>query len=183
MENRIPRRTFLGTAAALAAAGLPNSLQAQAPAQSPTSAPAPGPVMPPADTIPVIDTHIHLFDPFRPGGVTYPSKNNPAHAVMYKTSLPDRYRPIVEPLGIVGAIEIECSGLLEDNQWVLDVAAKDEVMVGTIGHLTPVPRLPRQPRPLPQESPFPGHPLRPGPPARPRIRAALLCRRPQIHGR
>ncbi len=135
METRIPRRTFLGAAAALAAAGLPNSLQAQAPAQSPT--PAPGPVMPPADTIPVIDTHIHLFDPFRPGGVTYPSKNNPAHAVMYKTSLPDRYRPIVEPLGIVGAIEIECSGLLEDNQWVLDVAAKDEVMVGTIGHLTP----------------------------------------------
>jgi hypothetical protein len=26
------------------------------------------------------------------------------------------------PLGIVGAIEIECSPWLEDNQWVLDVA-------------------------------------------------------------
>ena len=56
---------------------------------------------------------------------------------MYKTSLPSRYRPIVEPLGIVGAIEVECSALLEDNQWVLDVAEKDDIMVGTVGHLTP----------------------------------------------
>jgi predicted TIM-barrel fold metal-dependent hydrolase len=27
--------------------------------------------------------------------------------------------------------------LLEDNQWVLDVAQADDIMVGTIGHLTP----------------------------------------------
>jgi predicted TIM-barrel fold metal-dependent hydrolase len=52
-------------------------------------------------------------------------------------SLPSRYRPIAEPLGIVGAIEIECSSWLEDNQWVLDVARDDAIMVGTVGHLTP----------------------------------------------
>jgi predicted TIM-barrel fold metal-dependent hydrolase len=44
---------------------------------------------------------------------------------------------VVDGLGIVGAIEIECSPLLEDNQWVLDVAQADDIMVGTIGHLTP----------------------------------------------
>ena len=145
MNKQIPRRTFLGASAAVvAAAALPGVLRrslaatpAPAAAIGTAAAPAPGPVTPPADVIPVIDTHIHLFDPFRPGGVSYPSKNNPAHAVMYKTSKPDRYRPVVESLGIVGAIEIECSALLEDNQWVLDVAATDEVMVGTIGHLTP----------------------------------------------
>jgi L-fuconolactonase len=87
--------------------------------------------------MPIIDTHIHLFDPFRPGGAPWPSAKNPAHAVMYKTSLPARYRPIAEPLGIVGAIEIECSPLLEDNQWVLDVAAKEDIMVGTVGRLVP----------------------------------------------
>ena len=91
----------------------------------------------PAPSIPVIDTHIHLFDPSRPQGVPWPSKNNPAHKVMYMTSLPSRYRPIAEPLGIVGAIEIECSPWLEDNQWVLDVARDDTIMVGTVGHLTP----------------------------------------------
>ena len=52
-------------------------------------------------------------------------------------SLPSRYRKVVEGLGIVGAIEIECSAWLEDNQWVLDVAKDDTVMVGTVGHLTP----------------------------------------------
>ena len=84
--------------------------------------------------VPIIDTHIHLFDPRRPGGVPWPAKDN---AILYKPALPDRYRSIAEPLGIVGAIEIECSNLLEDNQWVLDVAAKDSILVGTIGNLEP----------------------------------------------
>jgi predicted TIM-barrel fold metal-dependent hydrolase len=83
---------------------------------------------------PVIDTHIHLFDPTRPQGVPWPSKTD---KVLYQPALPDRYRKIAEPFGVVGAIEIECSPLLEDNQWVLDVEAKDKIMVGTIGDLEP----------------------------------------------
>ncbi|MGD0411265.1 MAG: amidohydrolase family protein [Verrucomicrobiota bacterium] len=130
MNVKISRRRFLG-AAALAGAALPGAWNRAPAASAPASAAAP------ADAIPVIDTHIHLFDPFRPGGSPWPSKTNPAHAVMYKTSLPGRYRPIAEPLGIVGAIEIECSPLLEDNQWVLDVCAPEDIMVGTVGHLTP----------------------------------------------
>lgn len=83
---------------------------------------------------PVIDTHIHLFDPTRPQGVPWPSKTD---KVLYQPALPERYRKIAEPFGVVGAIEIECSPLLEDNQWVLDVEAKDKIMVGTIGDLEP----------------------------------------------
>ena len=84
--------------------------------------------------IPVIDTHIHLFDPRRPQGVPWPEKSN---AVLYQPALPDRYRKIAAPLGIVGAIEVEASPWLEDNQWVLDVAAKDTIIVGTVGDLEP----------------------------------------------
>jgi predicted TIM-barrel fold metal-dependent hydrolase len=84
--------------------------------------------------IPIIDTHIHLFDPARPQGVPWPPKNN---AVLYKAALPARYRKIAAPLGIVGAIEVEASPWLEDNQWVLDVAAKDPIIVGTVGNLDP----------------------------------------------
>lgn len=84
--------------------------------------------------IPIIDTHIHLFDPTRPQGVPWPTKNN---AVLYRPALPDRYRRIASPLGIVGAIEVECSPWLEDNQWVLDIAAKDNFIVGTVGNLEP----------------------------------------------
>jgi len=107
------RRTFLGVAAGLTLAD---------------SVPLP------SSSIPVIDTHIHLYDPSRPQGVPWPRKDN---QILYQTSLPPRYRKIVEPLGVVGAIEVECSGWLEDNQWVLDVAKDDPIMVGTVGRLVP----------------------------------------------
>ncbi|MDQ6700474.1 MAG: amidohydrolase family protein [Acidobacteriota bacterium] len=87
-----------------------------------------------AASIPIIDTHIHLFDPTRPEGVPWPDKTN---AVLYRPALPDRYRKIAVPLGVVGAIEVEASPLLEDNQWVLDIAAKDKIVVGTVGDLEP----------------------------------------------
>jgi L-fuconolactonase len=84
--------------------------------------------------MPIIDTHIHLFDPTRPQGIPWPEKND---AVLYHPALPERYRKIATPLGITGAIEVEASPWLEDNQWVLDVAAKDTIIVGTVGDLEP----------------------------------------------
>ncbi len=84
--------------------------------------------------MPIIDTHIHLFDPRRPQGIPWPPKDDP---VLYQPALPGRYREVTEGLGIVGAIEVECSPWLEDNQWVLDVAAKDPIIVGTVGDLEP----------------------------------------------
>lgn len=119
MDHKISRRRFLGSAA-LAGAALA--------ADVPTSAAAP------PNAIPIIDTHIHLYDPFRPQGAPWPGKDN---KILYQTSLPARYRPIAQPLGIVGAIEVECSSWLQDNQWVLDLAAKEDIIVGTVAHLTP----------------------------------------------
>jgi L-fucono-1,5-lactonase len=87
-----------------------------------------------AGSIPIIDTHIHLFDPRRPQGIPWPERSDPA---LYQTALPDRYRKVTEGLGIAGAIEIECSPWLEDNQWVLDIAAENTIIVGTVGDLEP----------------------------------------------
>jgi L-fuconolactonase len=84
--------------------------------------------------IPIIDTHIHLFDTGRPGGVPWPPRDD---AALYRPALPARYRAIAAPLGVVGAIEVEASPLVEDNQWVLDLAARDTMIVGTVGHLEP----------------------------------------------
>jgi predicted TIM-barrel fold metal-dependent hydrolase len=86
-----------------------------------------------AKTIPIIDSHIHLFDVSRPQGVPWPPKDSS----IYKSALPTRYRQLAVPHGIVGAIEIECSPWFDDNQWVLDIARKDPIMVGTIGDLEP----------------------------------------------
>ena len=108
------RRTFLETAAAMAAIDI--SLNAQ-------TAP-----------ISIIDTHIHLFDPRRPQGIPWPPKND---RKLYKPALPGRYLKVTKGLGVVGAIEVECSPWLKDNQWVLDIAAKAPVIVGTVGDLEP----------------------------------------------
>ena len=132
-ENRggnLPRRDFLkiaGAGAMGAALASRAALAADQPAATAPAASSP-------DSFPIIDTHIHLYDPFRPGGSPYP---NPNAKVLYVTSKPARYRPIAQPLGIVGAVAIECSGLLEDNQWVLDAAKDEDIMVGTIGRLVP----------------------------------------------
>ena len=84
--------------------------------------------------MPIVDTHIHLFDTNRSQGVPWPPKDN---QVLYQPALPERYRKLAVPLGITGAIEVEASPWLEDNQWVLDVAAKDRILVGTVGNLEP----------------------------------------------
>jgi predicted TIM-barrel fold metal-dependent hydrolase len=83
---------------------------------------------------PIIDTHIHLFDPGRPGGVPWPPKTD---TPLYKAALPDRYRRLAGPFGVVGAIVIEASPLASDNDWVLNVAAKHPIIVGMIGDLIP----------------------------------------------
>jgi predicted TIM-barrel fold metal-dependent hydrolase len=85
-------------------------------------------------SIPIIDTHIHLYDPTRAQGVPWPDKSD---AVLYQPALPDRFRSVTKGLGIAGVIEVECSPWLEDNQWVLDIAARDPIIVGTVGNLEP----------------------------------------------
>ena len=50
----------------------------------------------------IIDVHTHFYDPARPQGVPWPGKNDP---ILYQTTLPDRYRKIVEPLGVTGTID------------------------------------------------------------------------------
>lgn len=84
--------------------------------------------------IPIIDSHIHLFDTQRPGGVPWPEKSDTA---IYRPALPNRYSRIARPLGIVGAIAIEASPLARDNDWVLQIAAGNPIIVGVVGDLVP----------------------------------------------
>jgi predicted TIM-barrel fold metal-dependent hydrolase len=94
---------------------------------------------PPA--FPIIDSHIHLFDPTRPGGVPWPEKSD---AALYQPALPPRYKSLAAPFGVVGAIAVECSPLVEDNDWLLRTAASDPIIVGVTGNLDPAtPDFPR----------------------------------------
>src|ERR1043165_5781028 len=86
--------------------------------------------------IPIIDTHIHLFDSRRPQGVPY--AGSPEWAKEKKgVALPSTYRAYAQPLNIVGAIELEASPWVEDNLWVLEQMETDTLFVGTVGDLEP----------------------------------------------
>lgn len=82
----------------------------------------------------IIDTHIHLYDPTRPQGVPWPPKND---ALLYRPTLPGDFKETTQGLGVTGAIVIESNALLEDNQWVLDLAADNPLIAGFVGHLDP----------------------------------------------
>jgi L-fuconolactonase len=82
----------------------------------------------------ILDSHIHLFDPTRAGGVVWPL---PSDAVLYKPALPSRCEGIAGPMGVVGAIVIEASPVESDNDWVLRQVEANPIMVGMIGNLTP----------------------------------------------
>jgi len=95
---------------------------------------------------PIIDCHIHLFDRTRsqnafPGGRKSPdaAKGGPPKGGPPRRSVmtPALYQEIAMPLGIRGAIAIEASPRLEENDWVLETIEKDTIMVGYIGDLEP----------------------------------------------
>jgi L-fuconolactonase len=90
----------------------------------------------PLADIPIIDTHVHLFDSRRPQGVPY--AGSPEWAKEKNgVALPSTYRGYAVPLGIVGAIELEASPWIEDNLWVLEQEHTDPLFVGTVGDLEP----------------------------------------------
>ncbi|TAN35545.1 MAG: twin-arginine translocation signal domain-containing protein [Verrucomicrobia bacterium] len=115
---KITRRKFLQNTAVLAAAGCGGCL-------SPGSAGRLSPVK-------ILDAHTHFYDPSRPQGVPWPPKND---ALLYRTVLPKDYRALPMPQVVTGTVVVEASPWVEDNQWVLDLAAREPFIVGFIGNL------------------------------------------------
>jgi predicted TIM-barrel fold metal-dependent hydrolase len=85
--------------------------------------------------VPIIDTHIHLFDPNRPQGAPY--KGPAGSETNTKGAFPRRYMELMAPLGSLGAIVVEASPWIEDNFWVLEQCANETSMLGLVGNLQP----------------------------------------------
>ena len=84
----------------------------------------------------VIDTHTHFYDPSRREGVPWPGKDDKA---LYRTVLPKHLRGVAAEAGVklAGTVVVEASPWLEDNQWLLDLAQDEPLIVGVVGHLSP----------------------------------------------
>ena len=85
---------------------------------------------PPAGAI--IDTHTHFYDPARPQGAPWPPKED---KLLYRTVLPEHYLALPKPQPVAGTVVVEASRWVEDNQWVLDLAAGEPFIVGLVGNL------------------------------------------------
>jgi L-fuconolactonase len=82
----------------------------------------------------IIDTHTHFYDPTRPEGVPWPPRND---ALLYRRVMPADYRALPKPQPVTGTIVVEASPWVEDNQWILNLAADDSFIVGMVGNLAP----------------------------------------------
>jgi L-fuconolactonase len=80
----------------------------------------------------IVDTHIHLYDPGRAEGVPWPPKDN---AVLYRPHMPADFRNVVRGLGVTGAIVVEASPWIQDNDWILGLAKNDPMILGLVGNI------------------------------------------------
>jgi len=80
----------------------------------------------------IIDTHTHFYDPTRPQGVPWPPADN---ATLYRVRLPPHYVALPKPAPVAGTVVVEASGWVGDNQWILDLAARESFILGLVGNL------------------------------------------------
>ncbi len=83
--------------------------------------------------LPIVDTHIHLYDTNRDGGVPWPPESD---TILYRPVLPPDFAKICQENGITATIIVEASHLLADNQWVLDLVRDEpDRYIGLVGSL------------------------------------------------
>jgi predicted TIM-barrel fold metal-dependent hydrolase len=81
----------------------------------------------------LLDCHTHFYDPTRPKGVPWPGKESP----LYRPVYPKDWHRLAAPHGIHETVVVEASKLVQDNDWILNLAATDKRIIGFIGHLQP----------------------------------------------
>ncbi len=79
-----------------------------------------------------VDTHVHFYDPTREGGVPWPSEKD---ELLYRTVLPQDFLQVGGPMGVREVVVVEASPLVEDNQWLLDLAKDNQSILGVVGNL------------------------------------------------
>ena len=84
------------------------------------------------DRVRVMDTHVHFYDPTRAEGIPWPKPDN---KLLYRRVMPADYTAALGDLKVDHVIVVEASSWLEDNQWLLDLAAREKLIAGVIGHL------------------------------------------------
>ncbi len=81
-----------------------------------------------------IDTHIHIYDPTLPPGVTWPPKSD---KILYKPHLPAEFKSVTRESGLTGVVIVEASSRLETNAWLLNLTKNDNFFIAVVGNIDP----------------------------------------------
>jgi L-fuconolactonase len=81
---------------------------------------------------PIIDTHVHLYQVSRPGGVPWPKA---ANKTLYRDVTPAAYKALAKQHGIIAAGVVEASPLPADNFKLLDSIKNDEFFTFVVAQL------------------------------------------------
>ncbi len=81
---------------------------------------------------PIIDTHIHVYQVTRPGGVPWPPA---ANKTLYRDFGVADYRRVAKEHGITGAVIVEASNVHADNVDILKQIKGDDFYRGLVGNL------------------------------------------------
>ena len=85
------------------------------------------------NVIPIIDTHIHLYDTTRPEGLPWPPKSD---EVLYRPVLTEHFDRVSDENNVNATVIVEASKWIPDNQWVLDLVKHDpDRYIGLVGSL------------------------------------------------
>lgn len=85
--------------------------------------------------MPIIDTHVHLWDTEQEGGAAWPP---PSETVLFRPVLPEHHQEIAVGHGVRATIVVEAAGdgRIRDNQWMLDITKHaPERYPGVVGNL------------------------------------------------
>jgi L-fuconolactonase len=81
---------------------------------------------------PIVETHIHVYQVTRPGGVAWPA---PANKVLYRDVLPAEYKAMAQKHGVIAAGIMEASPTFEDNLKIADLIKSDKFFTFYVAQL------------------------------------------------
>jgi L-fuconolactonase len=87
---------------------------------------------PAAKSPPIIETHIHLYQVTRPGGVPWPG---PANKILYRDVTPADYKAMAQKQGVIAAGVMEASPIFEDNLKIADLIKNDRFFTFYVAQL------------------------------------------------
>jgi L-fuconolactonase len=81
---------------------------------------------------PIVDTHIHLYQVTRPGGVPWPP---PANKTLYRDVTPAEYKALAQKSGVIATGIMEASPLHADNLKLLEQTKGDKFFAFLVAQL------------------------------------------------